>query len=69
MKYLITGASGHLGQKVVAHLRKYVDETEVRVGIHNMKKASLFENTGLEISHLDYCDSSTIDQSFLDVEV
>ena len=47
MKYLITGASGHLGQKVVTHLRKYVDETEVRVGIHNMKKASLFENTGL----------------------
>lgn len=69
MKYLITGASGHLGQKVVTHLRKYVDETEVRVGIHNMKKASLFENTGLEISHLDYFDSSTIDQSFQNVDV
>lgn len=69
MKYLVTGASGHLGQKVVTHLRNYVDEGSIRVGIHNMKKAALFENTALEVSHLDYFDALTIDQSFQDVDV
>ena len=38
MKYLITGASGHLGQKVVTNLRTMTAEVNIRLGIHNMKK-------------------------------
>lgn len=69
MKYLITGASGHLGQKVVTHLRTMTADTNIRLGIHNMKKRSLFDNFGGEISHLDYHDPDTVNKSFTDVDV
>lgn len=69
MKYLVTGASGHLGQKVVRHLRNYVDEADIRVGVHNMKKASLFDETNMTVTHLDYTDPTTIDQSFTSIDV
>lgn len=69
MKYLVTGAIGHLGQKVVRHLRNYIDETDIRVGVHNMKKASLFDGSSMTVTHLDYTDPSTINQSFTDIDV
>lgn len=69
MKYLITGASGHLGQKVVANLRTMTAEANIRLGIHNMKKRDLFEGFGGEISHLDYHDPDTVNKSFTDVDV
>lgn len=69
MKYFVTGASGHLGQKVVKHLRQFTDEENIRVGVHNMNKASLFNDTAMEVSHLDYADPATIDQSFSGVDV
>lgn len=69
MKYLITGASGHLGQKVVAHLRTMTAEANIRLGVHNMKKRSLFKDFGGEISHLDYHDPDTVNKSFTGVDV
>lgn len=69
MKFLVTGASGHLGQRVVYHLRNYVAEEEIRAGVHNMKKATLFDKTGVKVCHLDYFTPSTIDDSFQGVDV
>lgn len=69
MKYLITGASGHLGRKVVKHLRQFTSEDHIRVGVHNMTKAKLFTDTQVQISHLDYADPATIDKSFSGVDV
>ena len=73
MKYLITGASGHLGQHVVAHLRQMTAEENIRLGIHNLKKRSLFDGFDGEISHLDYQmdyqNPATIDQTFTGVDV
>lgn len=69
MKYFITGASGHLGQKVVAHLRSNVNDTNIRNGVHNMAKASLFNNTDVQVCHLDYFDQASIDQAFQDIDV
>ncbi len=39
MKYLITGATGNLGEKVTRWLRTMTPENNIRVGIHNLKKA------------------------------
>lgn len=69
MKYLITGASGHLGKRVVSNLRQMTDEANIRLGIHNMAKRSLFENFGGEIFHLDYHDPATINKTFAGVDV
>lgn len=69
MKYLVTGASGHLGRKVVHHLRRMVAETDIHAGVHNMKKAAIFADTKVVVSHLDYTDPATIDRSFADIDV
>lgn len=69
MKYLVTAASGHLGQKVVAHLSRLVgDDDQLMAGVHNMKKAALFDQA-VTVTHLDYFDPATIDQSFAGVDV
>ena len=69
MNYLITGASGHLGRKVAAHLALITLEENIRLGIHNLKKRSLFTNFGGEITHLDYHDVASIDQAFKYIDV
>lgn len=44
MKYLITGATGNLGEKVTRWLRTMTPETNIRVGIHNLKKTNKFSD-------------------------
>lgn len=44
MKYLITGATGNLGEKVTRWLRTMTPENNIRVGIHNLKKANKFDD-------------------------
>ena len=43
MKYLITGATGHLGQKVVAQLSKLTAKQNIRLGVHTPAKAAHFK--------------------------
>ncbi|WP_295746424.1 NAD(P)H-binding protein [uncultured Limosilactobacillus sp.] len=69
MRYLLTGASGHLGQRVVQQLAFLVSGGQLRVGVHNMKKAGLFDSNQVEVAHLDYFDQESIDHSFADVDV
>ena len=38
MKYFITGASGHLGSKVVTELGKLVPKNDIRLGVHTPTK-------------------------------
>ena len=53
MKYLITGATGNLGEKVTRWLRTMTPETNIRVGIHNLKKADKFSDLAVEKVKLD----------------
>lgn len=69
MRYFVTGASGHLGQRVVRRLLGLVGNKQLRVGVHNMKKAGLFNDNQVEVSHLDYFNQESIDQSFTDVDI
>lgn len=69
MRYLVTGASGNLGQRVVRQLAGLVGNDQLRVGVHNMKKAGLFDSQQVEVAHLDYFDQESIDRSFADVDV
>lgn len=69
MNYLVTGASGHLGQKVVRHLREYTDANSIYAGVHNMSKAHLFDNTGVHVTHLDYRDPATIRNSLTNIDI
>lgn len=40
MKYLITGATGHLGRLVVQELSKQVPINNIRLGVHTPAKAT-----------------------------
>ena len=46
MKYMVTGATGHLGQHVVKQLSKLTSpKNNIRVGVHNPAKVSQFKDT------------------------
>lgn len=49
MKYMVTGATGHLGQHVVKQLSKLTSPDNIRVGVHNPAKASQFKDAGYAI--------------------
>lgn len=42
MKYTITGATGHLGRKVVEQLSRLVDIQDIRLAVHTPSKAQFF---------------------------
>ncbi|HIW70956.1 MAG TPA: NAD(P)H-binding protein [Candidatus Limosilactobacillus merdipullorum] len=70
MKYFVTGASGHLGQRVVKQLQQVVENGDtIFAGVHNMAKDKLFDGQSVQVSHLDYFDEGTIDQSFQNTDV
>lgn len=46
-KYFITGATGHLGKKVVAELAKLTSPANIRLGIHNPIRLKLSKIKGL----------------------
>ena len=69
MKYLITGATGNLGEKVTRWLRTMTLENNIRVGIHNLKKASKFDDLDVEKVKLDYFDLSTIEKAVSSIDL
>lgn len=60
MKYLITGATGNLGEKITRWLRNMTPENNIRVGIHNLKKSNKFDDLDVEKVKLDYFDLDTL---------
>ena len=69
MKYLITGATGNLGEKVTRWLRTMTPETNIRVGIHNLKKTNKFSDLAVEKVKLDYFDINTLKKPVAGVDL
>src|SRR5699024_11559761 len=69
MKYLITGATGNLGEKVTRWLRTMTPETNIRVGIHNLKKTNKFSDLAVEKVKLDYFDINTLKKAVAGVDL
>lgn len=69
MKYLITGATGNLGEKVTRWLRNMTPENNIRVGIHNLKKASKFADLDVEKVKLDYFDLDTLQKAVSGIDL
>lgn len=66
---MITGATGHLGQKVVAGLNKLVPSRDIRLGVHTPKKAANLVAAGFDVAAIDYADTETLIQAFAGVDV
>ncbi|MDM8333704.1 NmrA family NAD(P)-binding protein [Limosilactobacillus panis] len=69
MKYFITGASGHLGSKVVTELGKLVPQNDIRLGVHTPTKAVAFQRAGYQVVAIDYADISTMMTAFTGIDV
>lgn len=69
MKYIITGATGHLGHHVVKQLRKLTAPENIRIGVHNPAKAAQFKDAGYEIAAIDYHDVDMMTTAFTGIDV
>lgn len=60
MKYVVTGAAGHLGTQIVKALAQLVAPQQMALGVHTPAKAATFAAQGMTVLPLDYRDSDTV---------
>jgi len=68
-KYVITGATGHLGSQIVTELAKRVAANTITLGVHTPSKAAKFAGQGMTVLPLDYRDQASIAASLQDADV
>ncbi|MEW8967391.1 SDR family oxidoreductase [Exiguobacterium alkaliphilum] len=68
MKYLVTGATGKLGSKIVDELLKSVPASELAVSVRNLERAEALKEKGVDVRHGDFDKPETLDEAFKDVE-
>lgn len=68
MTILITGATGHLGSKVVNELLKKVPASELAVSVRNPEKAAHLREQGIDVRHGDFDKPETLDAAFANVD-
>lgn len=60
MIYTVTGATGHLGQRVIQELQKLVPTTAIRATVHTPSKATYLNAQHIETRPIDYLRPDTI---------
>lgn len=60
MKIAITGATGHLGSQVVAHLAKKTDQNNIVPLVHNKNHAQQLVQAGYQIREMDFQDEASL---------
>jgi len=68
MKFLVTGATGKLGAKVVETLLKTVPASELAVSVRNPEKAKGLQARGVEVRQGDFDYPETLDSAFAGIE-
>lgn len=69
MKYMITGASGHLGRYVIKALSRLTASSNIRLGVHTPRKATDLQEAGYELAAIDYNDPATMTAAFKGIDV
>jgi len=68
MRILVTGATGHLGAKVVEALLGSVPTDQVAVTVRHVEKAEHFRARGVEVRHGDFDDADSLGRAFRGVQ-
>lgn len=68
MKYLITGATGRLGSKIVASLLNTIPASQLAVSVRNLNKAENLRSLGIEVRHGDFDQPDTLDIAFAGID-
>jgi len=69
MKFVVTGATGHLGSQIVQQLAQRVAATDITLGVHTPAKAASFADQGMTVLPLDYGDQASIGASLAAADV
>lgn len=69
MNYLVTGATGHLGSKVIANLIKKVGADSVTAAVHTPAKATVLKEQGVNVVPCDYLDVTSMTNAFTGQDV
>ncbi|MFC6323560.1 SDR family oxidoreductase [Companilactobacillus baiquanensis] len=69
MKYLITGATGHLGSKILSEMRKLVSDKDIVAGVHTLSKAAHLKEQNLKIVQVDYFDRDSLVNALKNIDV
>jgi len=70
MKILVTGASGHLGSKIVKYLAESVPTSDIIAGVRDIQseKAQRFAAQGIEVRETDFEKKDTLIQAFQGID-
>ena len=68
MKYMVTGATGHLGRLVMEELLKKVDPGQVAVSVRSVEKANDYAQKGVEVRRGDFDEPDLLVETFKDIE-
>lgn len=67
-KYLVTGASGQLGQLTVDHLATLVAKDDIIALVRTPEQAAIFAAKGIETRNGDYEDPASLEAAFAGVD-
>jgi Predicted nucleoside-diphosphate-sugar epimerases len=59
MKYLLTGATGHLGGHIFNELVELVPSNDITVGVHTISKAEPLAKAGAKVVGIDFLKEDT----------
>ena len=68
MKYLVTGATGKLGSKVVESLLKTIPANQLAVSVRHPEKAEGLRSLGVEVRHGDFDHPETLNTAFAGID-
>lgn len=68
MRMLVTGATGHLGAKVVEALLDAVPVDQVAISVRNVEKANHLRARGVEVRRGDFDDAASLSRAFQGVQ-
>lgn len=69
MIYTITGATGNLGEKILAECLKYIEPIELRIAVRNPEKAKKYAGLGADVRKCDYYNVDGMVEAFQDTDV
>ena len=68
MKYLVTGATGHLGRLVMEQLLELADPSDIAISVRDTSKADDYAAKGIEVRQGDFDDPVSLNTAFEGVE-
>lgn len=69
MKYIITGATGHLGNHIFNELIKLVPSSSITAGVHTISKADRLSQAGAKVVSIDFFNEDSLIKAFQDKDV